>query len=434
MEVLHTQTCSGSVCEGPDSGCVQDDDEDDDDNGVVDSTWANKRSYVSGSGKTLWSYYGDESPSATNLHESGIEDRRAGGSRGRLLDLKVLTDSIVYAGKFLSVVSRIHPSGLGAFRGDGKDTFIVNGAIDFLSTSCGSTAMRHIPFGSIYPAIWNFEHLREVNFLYGFVESLFTGRKFSGAPMANTFDPMDIYRGWNQVYDVSLPRIGSIVTDVRNWQEPMTPNDRIMECIGSLAYREGAALLPRDLNRLKATIMQGQRPLGGPEEFKELLDDIAGGSESDLVKVLKNLKGLTALFEKVIGVFNYLNLPQVQVAFHASGNMLDREMEFAETYIPGFMGLAAAWNEYELDYYAEVTRRARVWFTDRIGLIGARFPMGGSLTNPSVIKLVYETAILAEQLKLIKSPLGIFRGLADRNSCPANSTAPQFGVCPSGYM
>lgn len=71
-----------------------------------------------------------------------------------------------------------------------------------------------------------------------FVNSLITGKKVSGQAMSILFDPIAIAKGWNKVYDVSLPHLGGIITDP-NWVAPKTLNDRVFEIIGSKAYRTG---------------------------------------------------------------------------------------------------------------------------------------------------------------------------------------------------
>lgn len=65
---------------------------------------------------------------------------------------------------------------------------------------------------------------------------------------AAKLDPAKLLAGWNKVYDVSLPRIGEIVTDVKGWSKPVTLNDRMLEIFGSYAYRMGMSFVQKEIN------------------------------------------------------------------------------------------------------------------------------------------------------------------------------------------
>lgn len=111
-----------------------------------------------------------------------------------------------------------------------------------------------------------------------FVESLVTGTKVSGTAMKQLLNPINVMNGWNKAYDVSLPRLGEIVTDTGAqkypFTEPLTPNDRVYEALGSYAYRAGLSFLPKDFNIAKFHILKGNS-LGGPlTKFETLFESV----------------------------------------------------------------------------------------------------------------------------------------------------------------
>jgi hypothetical protein len=74
----------------------------------------------------------------------------------------------------------------------------------------------------------------------------------------------------NKLYDVSLPQIGAIVTDVKGFVQPLTPNDRIFEVLGSYAYRGGMSLLPKGMDGFKRLIIVGKMPTKKPLRVMEM--------------------------------------------------------------------------------------------------------------------------------------------------------------------
>ncbi|ORY61583.1 uncharacterized protein BCR38DRAFT_411445 [Pseudomassariella vexata] len=334
-------------------------------------------------------------------HLNHLEVRAAlpGQPRPKTIQLAKLLGTAIYKGKELTLTSRPYWPGLKSLKGDGSETLVIKGGYSLLKDACSSTALKFIPAASLPTKGFQMEHLREINMIEKFVHSLLTGIKYSGDSMTNTFDPLAIVAGWNKAYDVTLPRIGFIVKDAPLFTEPLTPNDRFFETIGSYAYREGVSFLPDSLNLLKRTLMMGNSPLGTINNFKCLVDQVANkGDEVIMKKVTGSIQG-------TIGVFNYLNDAALHVSFVAAGKTLTREMGYADNYIPELKGILAAWKEWEPDYYAEVVSRASGWFTDRTRLIMQRFPNSGTLKNPAIMKFVYDTTLLAAQRDRIKSPL-----------------------------
>ncbi|KAI0200144.1 hypothetical protein F4808DRAFT_461010 [Astrocystis sublimbata] len=236
--------------------------------------------------------------------------------------------------------------------------------------------------------------------MVNFVRSLLSGKLFSNIDMKNKLDPIAVLKGWNKADDVSLPRIGAVVRDARDYTLPLTPNDRVYETIGSYAYREGVSFLPGQLNLLKRTLMMGNSPLGSITKFQGLLGAIASqGDEVKLGKVLDAMRG-------TVRVFNYLNDAELHRGFTAAGRTLTAEMRYANQYMPELKGILAAWQEWEKDYYDFVTSEALKWLTERGALVAQKFAGAGGLAeNPAALKLISGAAQIMSQAGQIKSPL-----------------------------
>jgi chitinase len=131
--------------------------------------------------------------------------------------------------------------------------------------------------------------------IHRFLTTALSGILPSGAKMkAATLDPLKLVNGWNKLYDVSLPQIGAIVTDVKGWTKPLTPNERIFEVLGSYAYRGGMSLLPRDMNGFKRNIIIGNMPMDLVKFRGHLKDAADNGNEEAVKKMLGVLQKVSA--------------------------------------------------------------------------------------------------------------------------------------------
>ncbi|KAG6187812.1 hypothetical protein E4U27_007679 [Claviceps purpurea] len=396
---LQTETCDYDLCNLLENRAACEDEAGYDDEEGYTSI-LKRSSYITGDGRTLWTY-DDGGEDETDDEKSHLYPRiiAPGKARPKVLSLVKWTGSAIYKGYDLVVTSRPYRPGLASLKGDGADTLFIRGGYTLLKDTCGSTAMKFIAAADLPKKGFQLEHLREVNMLYSFVQSLLSGKLFSGLPMHNRLDPMAVYRGWNKVYDVSLPLIGTAVRDMADYTIPRTPNDRIFETIGSYAYREGVTFLPGTLNLLKRTLMMGNIPLGKDgRKFEALLRLVANkGDEDALKKLLTPMQGSVA-------IFNYLNDAVLHRAFTAAGKTLTTEMSHANDFIPELKGILAAWKEWEPDYYNHVVANAQGWLTTSGALIAQKFA-GDMAKNPSALILVSETARILSQIGQIKSPL-----------------------------
>ncbi|KAI0863675.1 hypothetical protein F4860DRAFT_521760 [Xylaria cubensis] len=394
-DVIQTLTCDYDICQEYQYAAACEDEAGYNDAEGYSSSFR-KRSYVDLYGKTFWSYDAFD----LETQDSELYSRVFPGQpRPKILQLWKLLGSGIYMGKEVAVTSRPYWAGLKSLSGDGSTTLKVQGGFSMLKDTCAATGIKFIPRVNLPSKGFALEHMREVDMIAQFVESLITGIKKSGEPMETLFNPLDIVNGWNQVYKVSLPRIGAIVRDAKGFVEPVTPNDRIYETIGSYAYRGGLSFLPHDMNLLKRTILAGKKPLGKFENWEILVNKV--GSTGDTVSAQK----LVGTMQKTIGVFNYLNDAVLQTGFAESGRLLVKELEYAEEFIPQLKGIVKAWAEWEPDYYDNAVRSATKWLLLRSNYILDKFPNGGTTVNPAVAKLVYETIQLAKQKDRIVSPL-----------------------------
>ncbi|KAG5951737.1 hypothetical protein E4U53_002386 [Claviceps sorghi] len=358
-----------------------------------------RSSYVTGNGQTLWTYAngGDGGDDEADENDNHLERRVPGGVRSKIIPLAKVTGSAIYQGKNLVMTSRPYWPGLKSLLGDGSDTLPLRGGYALARDACSSTALKFVSAVEFARTGWQVEHIWEIQTKYMFLISLLTGKLVSGASMITKLDPLAVALGWNKPYDVSLPRIGSIVRDAKDYTMPLTPNDRSFEVIGSYAYRRGMSFLPGPINIHKRTLMGLNSPLGNIRAFTLLLNQIAGGDEKALLKVL------TAM-QLTIAVFNYVNDAVLHRAFMQAGNDLTNEMRYAHMFIPELKGILPAWEEWRVDYFAHVAFKANEWLTDRGALILQKFA-GDVSNNPAAAKLVAETALLLSQADRIKSPL-----------------------------
>jgi len=95
----------------------------------------------------------------------------------------------------------------------------------------------------------------------------------------------------------------------------------------------------------------------------------------------------------------------LESAWTQSRGALAKEIAYTSTYSPGMTNLAAIWDLFEPDYYGTVTNAARSFITTRTGLINAYFANGGTLDNPVVTQMLYETAQLSNQIGRLVSPV-----------------------------
>ncbi|KAK2766602.1 hypothetical protein FQN53_006662 [Emmonsiellopsis sp. PD_33] len=369
-DVLTTLDCDINVC-GDDDDC-------EDESGLEDGDVISKRSYIDGRGITRWTYA-----------ESGLVTRTAlpGTSRNMLLKIPELLGTNIY--KSLKLISRPYPPGRKVFKGEGLQTLPLMGGFRMLKDTCESTAVQFVKLSDLPRTGFQAEHLQEIQMVGKFLKTAVTGYLPSGAKLkAQVVDPQKLLDTWHKVYDVDLPRIGAVVSDVKDWTAPLTPNDRVFEIIGSYAYRTGMSLLPGDMNLIKKNIVNGNQPMA-PAAFNKALNLVAKGD-------MEAAKLIAGKLQKTIGVFNYLNDAVLRDSLDKARSDFANELVIAGKYMPGLEPLAGIWEEFEKDLYGHMVQVATAFVVNGAGRINNKFSLGGAVSNSAVTALLYQSGKLAK--------------------------------------
>ncbi|KAJ5360513.1 bacteriodes thetaiotaomicron symbiotic chitinase variant 3 [Penicillium concentricum] len=245
---LETLTCDADLCSDFDEGC----DEEDGFVGEGDGyyTLLSKRSYELSNGKRMWSY-----------GPPHVIESRVATVPGKARSLKIAIDAITGSSLFKDGMKRLfrpYPPGLKVFKGEGSSTLGLAGGFSMLQDGSHAEHMMEVNTTTLsHPS--GFEALAdqtiELNMILKFLVTTLSGDFPDGNLMkAAKIDLANFLARWNKVYDVSLPLVGQLVTDVKGWAAPMTPNDRVFEILGSYAYRTGMSILEAEMNIIKMTL------------------------------------------------------------------------------------------------------------------------------------------------------------------------------------
>ncbi|KAL3429986.1 hypothetical protein BDV09DRAFT_31381 [Aspergillus tetrazonus] len=267
-DVLKKQDCDVDIC-----GILNEKYSCDDDSGIPDESngYFSKRSYELNSCQVMWEY--GFAPSVEKRAKPGAQKSRIMTINvGNLLNTAVFD---TFNGGVLRLPTRAYGAGLSLFTGDGARTLGLNGAYSMASDVCSSTAIKFHKFADLPSEKWSIEHMQEFQMIKKFLITGLTGNLPSGKKMkAALLDPYTLLSTWNKDYDVSLDRIGDLVTDVADRRAPQTPNERVMEVLGSLAYRTGLTLVPNSLNGVKAALWGLDKPVG-TNKWSDLMRETA---------------------------------------------------------------------------------------------------------------------------------------------------------------
>ncbi|EGE82986.2 bacteriodes thetaiotaomicron symbiotic chitinase [Blastomyces dermatitidis ER-3] len=380
LDVLKTLKCDVDTC--------TDNEACDDESGLPDSSDVlYKRSYQDGQGRTLWSY------GESGLPELILVPPRPGSPRTMFLDIPKLLGTNVYGA--LKMVSRPYKPGLSVASGDGASTLPLRGGFRMLKDVCGSTAVQYVKLSDLPMKGFHAEHLQEIQMVKRFLQTAVTGYLPSGAKMKSvTIDPQKLLDGWNKLYDVTLPRIGAIVSDKPDWTPPLTPNDRVFEIIGSYAYRTGMSILPRDMNYIKKNLVGGAQPMA-ISTFNTALRDVAKGD-------MEAAKLVAGKLQKTIGIFNYLNDGVLRGGLDKARRDLAKEIAIIGQFMPGLEPLSSIWKEFETDLYAEMVAVGTAFVLDSVGRINSKFYDKNTMSNPAAVALIAQANLLKKAIDKIR--------------------------------
>ncbi|OJJ42141.1 hypothetical protein ASPZODRAFT_20739 [Penicilliopsis zonata CBS 506.65] len=334
----------------------------------------------------------DEEGNEDYLHIDVLKGR-PGEPREMIIQIgKLLGSSMEQA---LKMTSRGYAPGFKTFQGDGWRTMARLGGYKMGKDVCSATIVSFVKKEDILETGWNAEHLQEIQMVGQLIKTAVTGTLPSGKTMQSSIlDAVKLINGWNKVYDTTLPRIGALVTDVAGWTPPVTPNDRIFEVIGSFAYRTGISFVERDINSAKLNLVKGYNVMA-LRRFKGFLDAVNLGNETAA-------KVIATTLQKTIGVFEYLNAEASLGGLTEARTAFLMEIARADKYMPELKGLLSIWKEFEPDFYATMVRFAASWINARIQQVHDRFPAGGSIDNPAVLKLLYDVKLISIATNRIK--------------------------------
>lgn len=107
---------------------------------------------------------------------------------------------------------------------------------------------------------------------------------------------------------------------------------------------------------------------------------------------------------QTIAVWNYLNYGELRPYLDIARAEVVTEMGYADKYIPDLKGILAAWKEFEPAFYNHIVSTSHTYVSNRIAQIAAKFPLGGSVSNEAVKKLVYESEQPKKALTQIRFP------------------------------
>ncbi|KAF9888672.1 hypothetical protein FE257_008430 [Aspergillus nanangensis] len=383
IDAFQTLTCDDGLCWDDPNRCEDDIGPSDPEGG-----WYIVSSYLMRDGTRMWSYSSE--PPWVIL----AGPVRPGDPRQMMLKVGALVKSSFYG--TLELRTRAYATGLKLLQKDGSATLAIKGGYSMLSDTCDTTAVQFIKAADLPRSGMQAEHYQEFQMIPAFLRTALTGYLPSGERLHSAvLDPKALLANWNKAYDTTLPRIGDLVTDVKGWAAPLTPNDRIFEILGSYAYRASMSLLPGDMNLIKMNVMRQFRPMSA-NNFATYLSDAIKGDEEAAKKILDVLR-------KTIGVFNYLNDDFLNSAMSKARTDLVTEIGYAEKYA-NLVYLHAIWKEFEPDYYSTAAEFAREWVSLNLKLIAQKLPMGVP-GNPAVAKLIYESGQLYKAVQRIKSPV-----------------------------
>ncbi|KAJ5896531.1 uncharacterized protein N7473_005930 [Penicillium subrubescens] len=145
--------------------------------------------------------------------------------------------------------------------------------------------------------------------------------------------------------------------------------------------------LDGNMNLLKKQIFLGHQIIGD----KLWRDNIKLVNAGDI----KGAKVIMGKLQQTVGIFNYLNYGELRPYMDAAWAQVAKGMEYADKHMPELKGILAIWKEFEPAFYSNMVKVAQDNFLSRISQIAAKYPLGGSVSNDAVTKMIYEY----EQLK-----------------------------------
>jgi chitinase len=198
------------------------------------------------------------------------------------------------------------------------------------------------------------EHPIDRQVMKFFLKTASSGTLTSGKTSANlpaAIAPQWFKDNWNTGFSAlaARPRIGS-ATGI----SPDSPNDRVMESLGSYDYPDPFVPTDKQVNGAKGAIMQLHQP-ATPNRVSRLAE------EAVRLDSQGHLDDLLSAIRAGIAVFEYLNRQDVVERFNMVRRQVRLQLTYIEADVPGARGIAQWWDVFTQDYFDLVGERARIW-------------------------------------------------------------------------
>ncbi|RMZ37363.1 hypothetical protein CA14_011666 [Aspergillus flavus] len=233
------------------------------------------------------------------------------------------------------------------------------------ASSCARTSVEAVDLDKVAKGVFfNTEHVVEKAYIQILLRSAVTGVLPSGSLMK------------------TLSRAPSIADG-----DALIPNDRLFSALGTRNNRGTFLLTEKSLNIVKGKIFDIEdkddifngvihNPTD-PRKFDKALDLVAksGTKEEELFDFIR----------RAIGVWNYLNHPELLSRVDTVREKLFAEAIVLAQTVPGFKSLPAILKEVDADWYRVAASGTRDWVSAQLMLISLRY-MGSRAANAEVVQ------------------------------------------------
>ncbi|KAE8140397.1 glycosyl hydrolases family 18-domain-containing protein [Aspergillus pseudotamarii] len=267
------------------------------------------------------------------------------------------------------------------------------------ASSCARAVFEAVDPGKVAPkSKFDTEHVVEKVIIKILLRSAVTGVLPSGSLMKSAIiDGANFVKYWDKPLS-ALNRAPSIADG-----DALIPNDRLYSALGTVNNRATFLLAEKYLNMVKGRIFKMQLKdeifngfITSPEDAKKF--------DPALELAAKTGTGEEAPFKHIrlaIGVWNYLNHPEVLSRVDTV-----RENLFAETIVlaqtvPGFKSLPGILKDVDADWYRVAASGTRDWVATQLMLMSLRY-MGSRAANAEVVHTTAQ--LLKNQLDDIVVP------------------------------
>ncbi|KAB8246301.1 hypothetical protein BDV35DRAFT_230595 [Aspergillus flavus] len=251
------------------------------------------------------------------------------------------------------------------------------------ASSCARTIVEAVDLDKVAKGVFfDTEHVVEKAYIQILLRSAVTGVLPSGSLMKSAIiDGANFVKYWDKPLS-ALSRAPSIADG-----DALIPNDRLFSALGTRNNRETFLLTEKFLNIVKGKIFDIENRddifngvihnPADPRKFDKALDLVAksGTNEEELFDFIR----------RAIGVWNYLNHPEVLSRVDTVREKLFAEAIVLAQTVPGFKSLPAILKEVDADWYRVAASGTRDWVSTQLMLISLRY-LGSRAANAEVVQ------------------------------------------------